>query len=64
VLVEAHRSALRAAGVRIETLACVGTEHSIDEEGSATVQADDNGSVQTRHDPPILWTLPSHAMIT
>ena len=26
-------SALRAAGVPVETLACVGTEHSIDQEG-------------------------------
>jgi phospholipase/carboxylesterase len=26
-------TALRSAGVLVETLACVGTEHSIDEEG-------------------------------
>jgi hypothetical protein len=26
-------TALRAAGVPVETLACVGTEHSIDQEG-------------------------------
>jgi phospholipase/carboxylesterase len=26
-------TALRAAGVRVETLACIGTDHSIDQEG-------------------------------